>query len=538
MLVFMVVLSSVYAQKKGSDGYTDEERPYEFGFNIEGYQHRHEKKELYIADENGIIMGEFGFITADGIYHVTVYATDENGDFKILKMKNIKVGFPPGSALKPTTPKAPVTSRPAIVSTIPSTIRTSSIATTVSTTPRLILNNGCGSCKVPVPTTKKPVSPPSSPSFGSPSPPGLSPGSSSKPLAPGGIFGSPSPGTTFGSPSPPGNTFVSPAPGNFPGSSPTHPGNAASPGFPSPPGNTFASPSPPGSVFGPVAPPGKVHGTQSPPGSTFGSPSPPGSTFGSPSPPGSVFGQPSPPSNTFGSPSPPGSTFGSPSPPGSVFGPPSPPSSTFGSPSPPGSTFGSPSPPASVFGPPSSPGSTFGSPSPPGNVPGVSSPPGNIFGSPSPPGSTFGAPSPPGSTFGAPSPPGSTFGAPSPGFGSSQPPKDDTPSHLTPIGAEKPGLPSGITEGDVMDLLYKFNYTVGFHGHNEEGYRNGDKNGAYFTNFRNGISERVKYVANEFGYQPNITFVPIGLESPDTPKEETEKDYGLKGYAFKWYYTR
>ena len=38
-------------------------------------------------------MGEFGFITADGIYHVTVYATDENGDFRILKMKNIKVGF-------------------------------------------------------------------------------------------------------------------------------------------------------------------------------------------------------------------------------------------------------------------------------------------------------------------------------------------------------------------------------------------------------------------------------------------------------------
>jgi hypothetical protein len=38
-------------------------------------------------------MGEFGFITADGIYHVTVYATDENGDFKILKMRNIKVGF-------------------------------------------------------------------------------------------------------------------------------------------------------------------------------------------------------------------------------------------------------------------------------------------------------------------------------------------------------------------------------------------------------------------------------------------------------------
>lgn len=34
-------------------------------------------------------MGEFGFITADDVYHVTVYATDEQGRFKILSMKNI-----------------------------------------------------------------------------------------------------------------------------------------------------------------------------------------------------------------------------------------------------------------------------------------------------------------------------------------------------------------------------------------------------------------------------------------------------------------
>lgn len=46
----------------------------------------------HFPDENGIIMGEFGFITADGVYHVTVYATDENGNFKILSMKNIKLG--------------------------------------------------------------------------------------------------------------------------------------------------------------------------------------------------------------------------------------------------------------------------------------------------------------------------------------------------------------------------------------------------------------------------------------------------------------
>lgn len=42
-------------------------------------------------DENGIIMGEFGFITADGVYHITVYATDENGNFKVVSMKNIKL---------------------------------------------------------------------------------------------------------------------------------------------------------------------------------------------------------------------------------------------------------------------------------------------------------------------------------------------------------------------------------------------------------------------------------------------------------------
>lgn len=32
----------MYAQ--GADNYTDGNRPYEFGFSIEGEQHRHEKK--------------------------------------------------------------------------------------------------------------------------------------------------------------------------------------------------------------------------------------------------------------------------------------------------------------------------------------------------------------------------------------------------------------------------------------------------------------------------------------------------------------
>jgi len=51
-----------------------------------------------LTDERGIIMGEFGFITADGIYHVTVYATDEEGKFRIISMKSYPYAGPVGSS--------------------------------------------------------------------------------------------------------------------------------------------------------------------------------------------------------------------------------------------------------------------------------------------------------------------------------------------------------------------------------------------------------------------------------------------------------
>ncbi|KAJ9574186.1 hypothetical protein L9F63_008442, partial [Diploptera punctata] len=63
--------------------------PYEFQFNVPGIQHRNEKK-----DDRGIVTGEFGYITADGIYHVRHYATDELGNFKIVNSSNHYVGFP------------------------------------------------------------------------------------------------------------------------------------------------------------------------------------------------------------------------------------------------------------------------------------------------------------------------------------------------------------------------------------------------------------------------------------------------------------
>lgn len=452
----MIGLMAVYGQK-GSDGFTDEERPYEFGFNIEGYQHRHEKK-----DEKGIIMGEFGFITADGIYHVTVYATDENGDFKILKMKNIKVGFPPGSALKPTTPTvapstAPPTTKPPIQPT--STLGASSSTakptsrpeafsnpSTFSTTPKIRVTEGCSNCKVPVPTTKKPFSSlTDQPAYFPPR---------------GGIFGTPRPqtGIVGGQFSPPG--------GNVP-----------------PAGGIFSTINPPPSIFAGTPPPSSA------------------GIFGTPLPPSGIFGRPSLPAEPDGHI--PGSSIGTPRPPASSFLGPS--SSAGPDRHLTGGIISTPHPPAGVFVGQSSPEITEGHTM------------GEVTGTPRPPSGSIFGPSPPAGPDGTPSLPGG--------------PK-------VPLGVERTGLPKGITEADIMKLLYRFNYTVGFHGHHEEGYRNGDKVGGYFVNGRNGISTQVKYVANEFGYQPNITFVPIGLDSPDTPKEETEKNYGLKGYAFDWFYKR
>lgn len=97
------------------------------------------------------------------------------------------------------------------------------------------------------------------------------------------------------------------------------------------------------------------------------------------------------------------------------------------------------------------------------------------------------------------------------------------------------GLPVGITENDMLDLLYKFNYTLGFHGHHEKGYKNGAKVGAYFVNGRDGISRVVEYVADENGYHPKVKFINLGYDSPDTPKEDSEKTFGLRGYEFTWF---
>ncbi|XP_039293197.1 uncharacterized protein LOC120353476 [Nilaparvata lugens] len=138
-----MLLYSVNAQ---ADKYTDENRPYKFAFNIDGYQHRSEEK-----DEKGLIKGEYGFVTGDGVYHVTVYATDENGNFKILSMKNYFIGLPTDGPTQPT----PQTT-PRMITTLK---RTNTPPTTIKTTPPTPRTTqggimGCGGCKIPTTSSK------------------------------------------------------------------------------------------------------------------------------------------------------------------------------------------------------------------------------------------------------------------------------------------------------------------------------------------------------------------------------------------------
>lgn len=85
-----------------------------------------------------------------------------------------------------------------------------------------------------------------------------------------------------------------------------------------------------------------------------------------------------------------------------------------------------------------------------------------------------------------------------------------------------------VLENMANDLYYRFNYTITTHGHHEDGYRSGKKDGSYQSRDENGIDTQVKYVSNEFGYQPNITFI--------TQANTTDEKHAFKGYLFRWYW--
>lgn len=95
-------------------------------------------------DASGIIMGEFGFITADDVYHITVYATDENGNFKIVSMKNVKLMKGPAPPAR--TPFVSITT----TSTTPQPFMVKTTAKAVVETPASKNDASCASCSLPV----------------------------------------------------------------------------------------------------------------------------------------------------------------------------------------------------------------------------------------------------------------------------------------------------------------------------------------------------------------------------------------------------
>lgn len=89
---------------------------------------------------------------------------------------------------------------------------------------------------------------------------------------------------------------------------------------------------------------------------------------------------------------------------------------------------------------------------------------------------------------------------------------------------------------DLNDMLYKFNYTAGFHGHMEQGDMHGAKNGEYFIIGRDNIMRTVKYTASKHGFVPSIRFGAVAVD--EAPKPETEKEFGMRGYEFEWFLER
>ncbi|XP_053602816.1 protein lethal(3)malignant blood neoplasm 1 [Plodia interpunctella] len=468
-LYVLVTILACFLQAQGADKYTDENRPYEFGFNIEGEQHRHEKK-----DEKGLIMGEFGFITADGVYHVTVYATDENGNFKILSMKNIRVKpYPTGPErqghslpLPSSQPQPGQQSRPGQQSPPggpPPPPGQPAVQTPARDIPKPVASlpaKTCSSCSIPTTTTIRP--PPSNIPTGNQNYPQQGSGNSNYPLQG--------------------------------ASNPNHPGSNSAGNFPPGAGNPDYTGSNNGGNFQAGA----------------GNPNYPGSNSGSNFPPTGAVNPNYPGSNA-------GGTF--------------PPEA--GNANNQGQNGGNyPQGPG---------GSNYPGPN------GVSPQTGNNLNYPDPNSPSYSQ----GSNY--PNQGQQPAGERNPKQFEPQQPGTSQKPTLTYAQMqivdkntdiykkgpnERDGLPDGLTKNDMSRLLYTFNYTVGFHGHFEEGYTNGAKQGYYFVTGRNGVRTRVDYVADEKGFRPKITQEVLDLLSDDVPKPETEKDekYGLNGYEFKWLY--
>ncbi|XP_049299418.1 protein lethal(3)malignant blood neoplasm 1 [Anopheles funestus] len=388
LIIILLLLTMVRAASKYYDGPI---RPYEFGFNIEGHQHRKESK-----DKNGIIMGEFGFITADNVYHVTVYATDEDGNFKIVSMKNYKLGPTTPPPAPPSTTTTTTTSAPTTTSTTPQPFR---IITTAKsfvplTTPKPSNVATCSGCKIPEPpmTTTQPPLPETS------------------------------------------TLYVPPFKIVNKNDLETVGGKAMRGSMMTTTSATVSGTEPPQDV------PQKL--VEKSDRDAPGRPEAGG-----------------------------GSNVNAAS----------------------NATAGDRNQPTRVGNKSNEQSSTERKTPKEQNTQSHSR--------------------------------------------SERPSKDDRttakkdkddPMKLIEIHT------ANMIQHILNGLLYRFNYTAGYHGHHEQGDRQGNKEGGYYSIGRDGIRRGVSYKANEFGFQPHIKFEKVSPE--ETPREETEKQAGLKGFDFKWFY--
>ncbi|CAG4937573.1 unnamed protein product [Colias eurytheme] len=472
---FLLILGIIglTLQVNGVDKYTDENRPYEFGFSIDGEQHRHEKK-----DENGIIMGEFGFITADGVYHVTVYATDEQGRFKILSMKNIRVK-PYPSAASQNARQGHSLSLPNTQNSLPASASRISTPTNeakqqlqtefirpendknskVSTfqLPPASPVKSCSHCSLPTTTTL-------APKFANPI------------------------SQSYDSQRNQAETLSS-----FNNEQNKNVQNTENNNYNQ---NTYSNGQPNNPAYGTNNNPILNNGPNTQYPQDYNS-----NVQNSQSVSQSGYGLENNPSYGNVAPSPVGlnqqiSNFNS--------------------------NINQDSSGLGNNGVSSYPGSRnpkryepeSGLVGPQNALPGINR---NALESTNLP----------------------EIPPEKPMLISAQMQivdKNTDIYHKNP--GESDGLPEGVTKDYMERVLYVFNYTVGFHGHFEKGYANGAKQGYYYVTGRNGVRTRVDYEADEKGFRPKISQEVLDILSDEVPKPETEKEskYGLKSYEFKWLY--
>ncbi|XP_045513629.1 protein lethal(3)malignant blood neoplasm 1-like [Pieris brassicae] len=525
VLITLSIITVLSRNVNGVDKYTDENRPYEFGFTIDGEQHRHEKK-----DENGIIMGEFGFITADGVYHVTVYATDENGAFKILSMKNIRVKPYPGTtsqnsrtghslALTSTskTPSSPIETNAAPYKNTPllRTSLTSSIESNnhpnIENSPKPSLQivkqpaapvQACSHCSLPTTTTVALRIDP--PTINQQNP------YNSQANQEGKIDNSLVEKKY--------NQFTNKATQNYEPQSAHEPQTNVLNSYQ---GSSQATPEVSNQGLNRRAElPQRALTTPNNPGQQNYNQ---GTSYENAQ--GDNRSQNIGPNNNYDNtdqvPNNPSinllrSGFNTQNPEISV------PNSEIELPL--GNSYqGIPQNYAQSQSVSNSPSQSITSErNPKSYEPNIGVPQSNVGGVNLNEYDTTNLEPPK-----------------SPKLLSAQMQivdKNTDIYHKNP--GEKDGLPEGVTKDYMMGVLYVFNYTIGFHGHYEKGFADGSKEGYYYVTGRNGVRTRVDYEADEKGFRPKITEEVLDLISDEVPKPETEKEprYGLKSYEFKWLY--